>query len=362
MDSIVEIQVSTLAVGLLLGILPAALGTTIAVWMTRRRRLSEVARSLQAEHANELVAGLVKSVGDFAGHLGEYRSQMEDISARIGRVDQSDVINERQAETGPEQTDLAAQMATANDRLQQRLDAAEDALVRQAEELSAYLSEARTDPLTSLPNRRAFDAELARRFAERQRHDAPLSVLLMDVDRFKRLNDEHGHLAGDAVLQSIAEVLSHMLRETDLVARFGGEEFAMVLPFTGLSEAHVPAERARRAVAQGRFVHEGVELRATISCGIAEAMPGEDLPSVLRRADEALYAAKRGGRDRGYLHDGRTCRPLMETPTDPDARRPDRPTGGGPVVPAHFAQVCEDLRNQLVETLKASEMTTADVS
>ena len=104
----------------------------------------------------------------------------------------------------------------------------------------------RIDPLTKLANRRAFDLEMTRRFAERDRADNTFSLLLLDIDHFKAFNDEHGHTVGDDVLRHVGEVLTSTMREMDLVARFGGEEFAVVLPMTDLEKA----ERAAGALAK----------------------------------------------------------------------------------------------------------------
>src|SRR6185503_7619557 len=106
----------------------------------------------------------------------------------------------------------------------------------------------RTDALTGLANRRAFDDELNRRFAEWQRRKTMFSLLILDVDHFKKFNDTHGHQAGDAVLTGVAATLRQTFREMDLVARYGGEEFAAILPVTNLTEALRAAERARAAI------------------------------------------------------------------------------------------------------------------
>lgn len=158
---------------------------------------------------------------------------------------------------------------------------------------------ATSDPLTGLCNRREFDRVVDKFRAETERSPEPATLIYVDLDRFKTLNDTHGHAAGDAALRHVATVLQAQLRDGDLVARVGGEEFAVWLPRTPLSEGLEIAERIRRAVEGSPWQWNGVAYRVTASCGVA-AYP-ETVGSVhnLRStADAALYRAKQGGRNR----------------------------------------------------------------
>ena len=174
--------------------------------------------------------------------------------------------------------------------------------------IQSYRIEARTDALTNLPNRRAFDTELPRRLAEAKRYGRPLSLIFLDIDHFKTINDEHGHLVGDYVLANLAAVIAETVREVDLPARFGGEEFAVILPSTGLSQAWDVMQRLVVTVAESVFWFEGIQLQATMSAGLAEARPDDNGPSLLERADAALFLAKAGGRNQGcFDKDQRRC-------------------------------------------------------
>lgn len=154
------------------------------------------------------------------------------------------------------------------------------------------------DQLTGVANRRHF-LELAEREASRsQRYGRPLSLVLMDIDHFKRVNDRWGHPAGDKVLEEVCRACAGALRESDLLGRLGGEEFAALLVECGQEEALAAAERLRRAVAAGRAHYQGRDIRVTLSLGAAQLGPGERLADLLARADRALYQAKAGGRDR----------------------------------------------------------------
>ncbi|HYL01827.1 MAG TPA: GGDEF domain-containing protein [Steroidobacteraceae bacterium] len=151
------------------------------------------------------------------------------------------------------------------------------------------------DALTGLANRRAFDSFLAEAFGLARRHGHPLSLLLLDIDRFKSYNDDYGHPAGDDLLRGMGRLLRSLARETDLVARIGGEEFAMVLPETDLPGAQVAAERARAAVERSQRFRRPV----TLSAGVA-MIDGDsrDASSLIEDCDAALYQAKQAGRNR----------------------------------------------------------------
>ena len=175
---------------------------------------------------------------------------------------------------------------------------AAEALVRtrlyeQAERLAT------TDGLTGLLNRRTFNAQLHGRLREAQRYGRPLSLLLLDIDHFKKVNDSYGHPAGDAVLRSVAAMLAKQARETDIVARYGGEEMALILPETDGWGAHAIAERIRKAVAAAPHPTDQGALRVTVSAGLATwPGSGDAAEQLLDAADKALYRAKQGGRNR----------------------------------------------------------------
>jgi diguanylate cyclase (GGDEF)-like protein len=163
------------------------------------------------------------------------------------------------------------------------------------EALAAMERQAATDALTGLPNRRWLDEALAVQLALAQREGRPYTVLMMDLDHFKQVNDTHGHAMGDAVLRAFGQRLQGQLRRSDLCARYGGEEFVVVLTGTPAEPALEVADRLRRAVGATPLV-PGVT--ATVSVGATCHRPGDDVAALLARADAALYEAKRAGRDR----------------------------------------------------------------
>jgi diguanylate cyclase (GGDEF)-like protein len=160
---------------------------------------------------------------------------------------------------------------------------------------------ATVDGLTGLHNRRWLDDVFPRQIERCARNGAPLSLLLADVDHFKRFNDRHGHLVGDRALQHVAQALAASLRPTDLIARYGGEEFAALLPGATAQQAVLAAERVRRTLGGRPFDltdarHGCVDL--TVSAGVAQMQPGDSLQTLAEAADEALYLAKTSGRNR----------------------------------------------------------------
>ncbi|MCB2227299.1 MAG: sensor domain-containing diguanylate cyclase [Desulfarculaceae bacterium] len=160
------------------------------------------------------------------------------------------------------------------------------------------LEASRTDMLTGLPNRRAFYDGAAQELERAERYGRPVSLIMLDIDRFKDINDTQGHAAGDEVLGHLAEVLRLQMRRNDLVGRLGGEEFALVLPETSAEEALSLAERMRATMAATPAMYQGEAIPFSASFGVARQMPGDSVESLLHRADQALYAAKAAGRNR----------------------------------------------------------------
>jgi len=154
-----------------------------------------------------------------------------------------------------------------------------------------------TDSLTEILNRRGITIRLLQSIAQSERYHRPLSVALLDIDRFKEVNDTHGHPAGDWVLKEVARLLTETLRAPDSLGRYGGEEFLLVLPETDLDATHVITERVRRRVRQTDFDVDGTSIKLTVSVGATQFQTGEPLADLFARVDRALYDAKESGRN-----------------------------------------------------------------
>ena len=318
----------------------------LAIGLALGRRYAQPDNSKQ-EDVNRLLGTLRHLITWSHGvvdDMSEYRSVVSGVSNLFRNNEEPLDEQQRLATVG-----LLSQVVDANTQLQDRLNEAEQMLKEQAGEISTYMSEARTDALTGLPNRRALDEDLSRQLSEWKRHGRPLSVMMIDIDHFKKFNDTYGHQAGDAVLQQVAGLLRKTMRESDLVGRFGGEEWAVVMPGTEDQEACLAAERARQAIHNASFTHEGQRMQVTVSVGAAQCQEDELAEGLIKRADEALYAAKQAGRNRAFWHDTVSCHCVggctelpADTPVPSSPAKPGRSTES-------FAEVCQDLRRRLEE-------------
>lgn len=192
-------------------------------------------------------------------------------------------------------------LAMAEQQVEQLTDRLQS-VQQESDKLRMRLKEERDlamiDPLTGIPNRLAYNERLEQEVARWQRYKSPLVLTVWDVDRFKTINDSYGHQAGDKVLTVIAKLLHKQVRETDFVARFGGEEFVLLLPETELEGATLVAEQIRKSVESCEFHFRGNPVPITISCGMSQFREGDSAEQVFARADGALYKAKDDGRNR----------------------------------------------------------------
>ena len=170
--------------------------------------------------------------------------------------------------------------------------------INRANTYSKVLQYATLDALTNLNNRRQFEVRLKQEIATTKRQKNPLCAMMVDIDFFKKVNDTYGHASGDAVLRTVASIIKEHLRESDIPSRYGGEEFAVLLPYTHIEEAKIVGERLRKAVETTPIPIDKKNINVTISMGLAEFSPQETGEDLFKRADSALYEAKESGRNR----------------------------------------------------------------
>lgn len=234
------------------------------------------------------VRAIVNSKNDL-GELGH------SISEHLGLIMLA--MQEYRLEENERESELTQQLADMQDKLNEMEKLAESA----QHAIEEQRKKAMHDALTGLPNREAYQQRLDQEVQRLQRYGNKLSLMVCDVDLFKRINDNYGHLAGDKVLKIIAKSLQANLRDSDFIARFGGEEFVALMPETSLNEAKLVAEKLREQVENSPFNFKKEPVQITVSFGISEFTEGDSSNDVFERADKALYKAKEKGRNQVQL-------------------------------------------------------------
>jgi len=244
------------------------------------KRAQAIARDLE-----QITQEVRKNLARHHASIARFKLRVGELSSNKSEAAWKDLCQEAEEILGPTMQ-LAAHIAQAYDQIRQ-----------QSNQLMTF-TEVRTDALTGVSNRRAMDDTLQSLVAMKNRYQLCFSLAIFDIDHFKAINDQQGHLAGDQMLQQVARLIDETARETDIVTRYGGEEFVVLMPQTELAGATVFTERVRQLIER--------KLGVTVSAGTAEANEGELTDEVLRRADAALYHAKSAGRNRVSRHTGQT--------------------------------------------------------
>lgn len=242
------------------------------------------------------VAQVIKTMDATQGSISSYTHNLSNATRQLGSI--QDLSGLRQViETLVESTKTTLE---SNQALESSLLASKREISELQKDLQTVRIESLTDPLTSLANRKYFDDALEKALADARASGEPVSLIMADIDHFKKFNDTYGHLTGDQVLRLVALSVKQNVKGQDIAARYGGEEFAIVLPSTALRQAITVGDQIRRAVMHKDLMKRstGEHLgRVTISLGVATLHPGETCSQLIDRADACLYAAKRGGRN-----------------------------------------------------------------
>lgn len=286
-------------IGLAFGTGLLTMGLALGYWFGRRSAMSG---DIDREQFLGFLKNLSSWTSEFSGDVSKYQSMLTELNEQLHG--KSEVNSEAVRQ-------LLSQIMQANRQLQTRLDNAESKLEEQTDQISDYLTEARTDGLTGLLNRRALDQTLDDLYATWQQNSEPFCLGLIDIDHFKSINDTYGHQAGDTVLQHLARVLQLEMPNVKCIARYGGEEFAVVST-ASLDNAAKQMDDLRKTIGEVEVVHEDTAISVTLSAGAAQIEPDDRLGNLVRRADEALYASKLGGRNRVHLNEHSVCRLVTE--------------------------------------------------
>lgn len=296
-----------------------------------------------AERANMAALQLRDLAQNVATDVGAHNTLVGDISSELG------TIAEGASGSGAAVAEAVAKILAANDKLQDRLLDAEQKIQTQADEIRTQQSEARTDSLTKIANRRAFDDALEQNVACFVADRKPISLLIFDVDHFKKFNDTHGHQAGDEVLWQVARTLTKTVKSSDVPCRYGGEEFALVMPNTKIDSARITSERVRKAIESMEIQFEGKTLRVTASIGVAEIGLGEDAVRLIRRSDDSVYAAKEAGRNCSYWNDDQQCLPVIGASGEkPAVEHPNTPGKQALAQKTSSSSISEELPSRTV--------------
>jgi diguanylate cyclase len=249
----------------------------------------------------DLVSTFIDRVGEMSQSADGYHARIGEYSEKISQArdisELGDVVGGLSADIGG----LRDSLRSNHDELVAARAQAEQAEKRVEElqlELSQVSSLVREDQLTGALNRRGMDEAFERELARTARLQAPMSIGMLDLDHFKKLNDSLGHQAGDEALRHLTRVVHGMLRPTDTLARYGGEEFLILLPNTDIDEAEHVLKRIQRELTRQFFMHDNERVLITFSAGVATLRPEENQAALVARADAAMYAAKKLGRNR----------------------------------------------------------------
>lgn len=259
-------------------------------------------RSLEAQaEMRQMLGAFIEYLTRMNDSSTSFQERLEDSTRKIEQVKSIEELAPLMRELVSATHAMAEETSTARNQLQflqDKVTATEAEIAKLHLELQSASASARHDPLTNTLNRKGLDEALAREIANVQRKDIALSISLLDIDNFKKINDRLGHETGDAALIHLVRVVQQSLRPTDTLARYGGEEFIILLPDTPLDEAILAMTRLQRELTKNFFLSGTEKLLITFSAGVAQLAPGEPGEDAIKRADQAMYLAKRAGKNR----------------------------------------------------------------
>jgi len=275
-------------------------GVTVGLFLRRGR--GEGPAQVAAERAEEerqstlkVLVEVLKSIEEINGNVECHNSELRETADHVGAMQVSgEMVSVQQV-----LLEHVKVLATSNKRLQTDLQCSHYQMEEQARQIDHIRREAYTDGLAQVANRKAFDEKLQLLLATWDRHRQPFVLIMADLDRLKRINDAHGHRAGDQVIQKVGAMLKEWIRPGDFVGRYGGDEFAVLLPNTVLADGMKLAEeiRSKAAASGSQVTYRGEEVAFSLSIGVAVVADGDDAGTIIQRADAGLYRSKHLGRN-----------------------------------------------------------------
>ncbi|TFW29264.1 GGDEF domain-containing protein [Massilia arenosa] len=261
-----------------------------------RSSLADVKKTMK-----NMMMTFIDRLGSVATATGDYHEKIGGFSERIGRAGNIEELQAVMDEILRETRSVQSETLKSRDRMleaRQEVEDAEERIAKLEAQLQHMSELVREDQLTGSLNRRGLDDVFERETARADRRGTPLCLAILDLDDFKRLNDTYGHLAGDEALKHLVRIVKGTLRSIDVIARFGGEEFCIIMPETTVEAASATMTRLQRELTKHFFMHDNEKVLITFSCGVALRYPNESQDALVARADKAMYQAKQSGKNR----------------------------------------------------------------
>ena len=263
------------------------------------KNLEALFQKAQEPGTKEIILSMANALNDVVSGLGGYETHLADY---IENLESSDSLDEILAI----KDHIIEETKTFKDKavkLKMELESSRQTVIDMSRELEQTKSKALIDPLTKVLNRNAYDIRIIQMIREYKRYKDPISLILVDIDHFKKFNDKHGHRSGDRILHSVATSIQEPIRSSDLVFRYGGEEFAVLLNRASLGKAQKIAEKIRKHVEKEYYIDHSKKLKVTISMGVTRVKEEDTEETLFKRVDQALYRAKSKGRNRVEVSD-----------------------------------------------------------
>ncbi|MHC4871676.1 MAG: GGDEF domain-containing protein [Planctomycetota bacterium] len=254
-------------------------------------------REQKIEDSAEKLRGILRTLADVVSNVDsaadDSSSALDEAKVRISNIKASQYLEEAAI-----LLDQIDNVISSNNSLKSELNKSRKEIKNQQERIHDLNTAVRIDSLTELANRSALKEVVSACLKNMHKDGETFSLMMIDIDHFKEINDSFGHVAGDRILKGFSNKLKANIRSSDFVSRYGGEEFAVIVLKAGLEQAAIIAEELRSSIASSKFIIDETKVKVTVSIGVAEALTGDSMESLVDRADKALYSAKEGGRNK----------------------------------------------------------------